>query len=120
MATGVEYGKRLKKLCAAFRGAEDELTERTIRNQAGWLRTIKQLKFMQWVEGLMDTYHWAINDKTIEILQSKLKVVTLKVETVMKIPDTDSDTSSTNESNVAVTPRRWKYTLLKESIDETI
>ncbi|KAI1752060.1 hypothetical protein F4782DRAFT_540595 [Xylaria castorea] len=115
-----KYGKRLLDLCAAFRGAEQELIERIVRIETGWLRIAKQLEFMQRVEGLMDTYHRNISEMTLEILQSKLKVVTLKLERVMRIPDEDGDTKCSTESNATVTPRRWKYALLKESIDKAV
>ncbi|KAI1736139.1 hypothetical protein F4680DRAFT_433538 [Xylaria scruposa] len=116
----LRHGQRLLKLCEAFKRAEDELTERILRVEAGWLRTVKQLEFMQRVAGSMDEYHKQINEKIIEILQSKLKVVISKLERVLRMPNRDSDTNSTQENSETVTPRRWKYTLLKESIDEAI
>jgi hypothetical protein len=114
------YGERLLKLCAAFRGAEEELTERILRIETGWLRISKQLEFMQRVEGLMDRYHRDINVMTIDVLQSKLKVVTSKLERVIRMPDKDDDTNSTAERNATIKPRRWKYALFKESIDSAI
>ncbi|KAI0401116.1 hypothetical protein F4802DRAFT_601391 [Xylaria palmicola] len=115
-----KYGQRFMKLCEAFKGAEHELTERILHVEAGWLRTAKQLEFMQKVDGSLDAYHKQMNEKVIEILQSKLKIVTLKLERVVRMPDKDGDTTSTEQSNATLAPRRWKYALLKESIDEAI
>ncbi|KAI0466141.1 hypothetical protein F4859DRAFT_333179 [Xylaria cf. heliscus] len=116
-----KYGKKLLELCAAFREAEKELKERALRIEACWLKISKQLEFTQQVEGMMDTHHRNIHSMTIDILQSKLKIVTSKLESVVRMPDEDSDINSTNPGgNVAVTPRRWKYALLKESIDKAI
>ncbi|KAI3342345.1 hypothetical protein F4824DRAFT_198230 [Ustulina deusta] len=115
-----KYGERLLKLCAAFRGAEEELTERILRIKTGWLKIAKQLEFMQRVERLMDKYHHDINVMIIDTLQSKLKVVTSKLERVVKMPDKDDNTNSAAEGNMAVNPRRWKYALFKESIDKAV
>ncbi|KAF2968326.1 hypothetical protein GQX73_g5243 [Xylaria multiplex] len=115
-----KHGQRLVKLCKAFKGAEDELTERILQVEAGWLKTAEQLQFTQKVAGSMDAYHKQINEKIIETLQSKLKAVTLKLERVVKMSDKDGNTNSSEESNVTVTPKRWKYALLKESIDEAV
>ncbi|GAW16181.1 hypothetical protein ANO14919_056040 [Xylariales sp. No.14919] len=119
VSSNYRHGQRLVKLCEAFKRAEGELTERILRVEAGWLRTVKQLQFMQMVGESMDEYHKQINEKVIEMLQSKLKIVISKLERVLRMPDRDSDTTS-SESNEAVTPRRWKYALLKESIDEAV
>ncbi|RWA09192.1 hypothetical protein EKO27_g5901 [Xylaria grammica] len=116
----LRHGQRLMKLCEAFKHAEGELTERILRVEAGWLSTVKQLEFMQMVGGSMDEYHKQINEKIIEMLQSKLKIVISKLERVLKMPNRDSDTNSSEESNETVTPRRWKYALLKESTDEAV
>ncbi|KAI0967909.1 hypothetical protein F4678DRAFT_444893 [Xylaria arbuscula] len=116
----LRYGQKLMELCEAFKRAKDELTERILRVEAGWLRTAKQLEFMQRVGGSMDEYHKQINEKIIEMLQSKLKIVISKLERVVRMPSTDDDANSTEKSNETVTPRRWKYALLKESIDEAV
>ncbi|KAJ2997862.1 hypothetical protein NUW58_g518 [Xylaria curta] len=115
-----KYGKRLVELCRALRDTENELAERTLRVEVGWLRTAKQLEFMQRDEGLMGADHKQINEKILEQLQSKLKAVTSKLESVVKMPNKDGDTNSTEESSGTGTPRRLKYALLKKSIDEAV
>lgn len=114
----LKYGKRLTKLCAAFKGAAEEITERILRIEAIWLMTAKQVEFMQRVEASMDPYHRAIYEKLLEVLHSKLKIVISRLERVIRTSDKGDDTSCTLDSNTKAMPRRWKYTLLKESIDE--
>lgn len=76
----IRYGEKLMKLCSAFKGAEEEINERILRLEAGWLKTSKQLEFMKQIEDVMDKYHRSINEKTTEMLQCKLKIVITKLE----------------------------------------
>ncbi|GAP92115.1 putative podospora anserina S mat+ genomic DNA chromosome supercontig 6 [Rosellinia necatrix] len=115
-----KYGEKLMKLCAAFRDADGEVAERVLRVHAGWLKTAEQLKFMQHVEWLMDAGHRDINERTIEILHSKLKAVTSKLKRVLKMPDKEGGPASIEGSNERPRPKRWKYALFKESIDEAV
>ncbi|KAI1371283.1 hypothetical protein F4677DRAFT_436023 [Hypoxylon crocopeplum] len=108
-----KYGERLMKMCRAFKAAEEELAERTLRVEAGWMKTEMQLRFMKQVEDLMGKYHRAVNERTVEVLLAKLKVVVSSLERVVKMPDEADE-------NASVVPKRWKYALFKESIDGAI
>ncbi|ETS76169.1 hypothetical protein PFICI_11556 [Pestalotiopsis fici W106-1] len=116
----IKYGSKLMKLCAAFRGANNEITERILRLETGWFKTELQLDFMRRVPSLMGGYHRQLNEKIVETLQIKLNVVTTKIERVIKLPEDDGDESTAGRSNSSVKAKRWKYALFKESIDEAI
>ncbi|KAI1125885.1 hypothetical protein F5Y10DRAFT_294262 [Nemania abortiva] len=116
----LKYGKRLLELCAAFRGAEKELGERVLRIEAGWMKIANQLDFTQQVEGLMNPDHREVQVMAVDMLQSKLKVVTSRLERVVGMPDKDGDTSSGEDGSTGIIAKKWKYALFKESIDKAI
>ncbi|KAI1840101.1 hypothetical protein JX266_013704 [Neoarthrinium moseri] len=116
----IKYGGKLIKLCAAFKGADNEITERILRLEAGWFKTELQLDFMRRVPSLMDGYHRQLNEKIVEMLQSKLSIVTTKIERVVKLPDDDGEESTAGYISSKVKAKRWKYAVFKESIDEAI
>ncbi|KAI1178841.1 hypothetical protein F4777DRAFT_535833 [Nemania sp. FL0916] len=114
-----KYGSQLMRLCAAFKGAAEELRERVVRIETGWHKIATQLEFMRRVEGLMDTRLKEMNERAVYSLESKLKIVTSKLEKAVNIRDGD-DLNSSAESSTVITPRRWKYALSKEGIDKSI
>ncbi|KAI0482661.1 hypothetical protein GGR56DRAFT_670512 [Xylariaceae sp. FL0804] len=120
----IKYGEKFLRLCSAFRGAEAEFAERRQLVEFRWLKTEHQLRFMQEIAGLMNSDHRRMWERTTEMLQSKLVLVTAKLESVVKMSDPaaepEKEDSASKEWKRVMTPKRSKYALFKKSIDEAI
>ena len=107
------------QLCAAFKQAEMEIIERTLRVESCWIRTEAQLVLLQNLADVLDPDHQSNQHQTLEVLLSKLKIVISRFDSVLS----KSEQSNTSLSVAAPEPRsvnRWKYALQKESLDKAI
>jgi hypothetical protein len=75
----VRWGKKLIDLCNSYRHADEEIKARSLRLEAGWLKTERQLDFMKQISAEMDDYHRSVNLRTTEQLHSNLKVAWDKI-----------------------------------------
>ncbi|CAG8954656.1 hypothetical protein HYFRA_00004577 [Hymenoscyphus fraxineus] len=96
----LKYGKELRKICKALRGAEEEIEERALRQ----------------VHEVMDDDHKALYERTLRMLVGKLEVATSILKGLVKV----QVGSPGDESSVTFTPRALKYAFRKDGLDEAI
>ncbi len=99
--------------CAAFRGAEVEISERITRLETDWLRSSHQLEFVRRIAHLLDDGHLNIHNQALEVLLGKLKIASLRLESVLERKTLDDGT-------VAVKAKRGTYARRKSGIDKAI
>lgn len=112
-------GKTLIKLYATFKGADNEIKERFTRVRASWLQIEMQLEVLKRVECLMDERHQSVQESLVEVLIGKLEIVASKLERVTETCAQDN-IDLLNKSMAHITPKRFKYTWLKDSLDRAI
>ncbi|MCJ1328273.1 hypothetical protein MMC10_004949 [Thelotrema lepadinum] len=95
-----KYGKILLDTCAVFKNADAQVNERVLRIQSYWKRTSVQLEFLQRVWKSLDNEHQEIQVQILQVLNGKLNAVISKLD---------------RQAN-----KKWKYVLMKESLDEAI
>ncbi|KUI56021.1 hypothetical protein VP1G_10793 [Cytospora mali] len=102
----MKYGKKLKLVCNTLRNADDEISERILRLENGWLRFEHQVNFARRIQHLMSQQHQEVYHKTLVMFSSKLEIVTSMLTTLIN-PD----------GSLRV---KLKYVWKKESLDEAI
>ncbi|KAF2103107.1 hypothetical protein NA57DRAFT_31853, partial [Rhizodiscina lignyota] len=114
-----KYGKILIQTCSAFKNADQEIFERAIRIESCWKRTSVQLDSLSRVSSDLDEEHEALQNQILVILSSKLKAADLKLNSYLEEgPCPSPENSATSSKMVKI--KRFKYALLKESLDKTI
>ena len=78
-----------------------------------------QLEFIKRVEFLMDERHRIVQESLVEVLLGKLEIVASKLEKVT-VTDGQDNIDLLNKSMAQMTPKRFKYAWLKESLDKAI
>ena len=107
------------ELYSAFRGASQEIEERFTRVKATWLKIEMQLDFMKRIEGLMSERHRVVQESLIEMLYTRLKTVTYKLQSVTP-SGSQEDFTSTEGGTMCRVLRRSKYAWVKDSLDRAI
>ncbi|PLB49670.1 hypothetical protein P170DRAFT_437233 [Aspergillus steynii IBT 23096] len=107
-----KYGALLVERCSAFAHAESELLERSVRVKNYWIRAETQLKLVRSIAHTLDDEHQAVQQETLELLASKLKITVNSIQSVTKATDV-------NGGSVRQV-QRWKYALLRQKIDGAI
>ncbi|KAI9043587.1 uncharacterized protein KD926_003357 [Aspergillus affinis] len=107
-----KYGAILVERCSAFAHAESELFERSVRVKNYWVRAEIQLKLVRSIAHTLDEEHQIVQQETLELLGSKLKIAVNSIQSVTKTKDVDGQEVRQVQ--------RWKYTLLQQRIDGAI
>ena len=113
--TRSRYGRILIKTCATFKGAEAEISERVLCIESHWKRTAIQLDFIKQIWKTLDEEHQIIQERTLQVLISKLSIITSKLD---KLPKKGSDNSAARQPVTGV--KRLKYVMVKQCLDESI
>ncbi|KAI9690151.1 MAG: hypothetical protein M1822_009112 [Bathelium mastoideum] len=116
----IKYGKALIETCHAFRHAEKEIFERTLRIESCWNRTSLQLDFLARIWGELDQEHQNVQSEILTVLNEKLRAADHKLNSYLKVqqPATNALLDPTLSSAVKV--KRFKYASLKDSLDKTV
>src|SRR5579862_720168 len=104
------YGKILIDQYATFKGADAEINERILCIESIWKRTTVQLEFLQDIYQTLDEEHQDIQSQVLQVLFSKLEMAISQIQRVQK---------KKGKGNV-IGMKRWKYVLIKESLDKVI
>ncbi|KAH8431089.1 uncharacterized protein LDX57_008750 [Aspergillus melleus] len=107
-----KYGAILVERCSAFAHAESELWERSVRVKNYWVRAETQLKLVRSIAHTLDEEHQIVQQETVELLASKLKIAVNSIQSVTKRKEV-------NGQEVRQV-QRWKYALLQQKIDGAI
>ncbi|KAL8993904.1 MAG: hypothetical protein Q9169_005995 [Polycauliona sp. 2 TL-2023] len=110
-----KYGKILVKTCEAFKGAEAEINERVLCIENHWKRTTMQLEVIRQIWGSLDEEHQSIQNRTLQVLASKLSMTISKLEKCLRKNPGDRTTE-----HQSITVKRTKYVQTKTSLDEAI
>lgn len=113
--TQARYGGILVKTCAAFKGAETEVNERVLCVESHWKRTTLQLDFIKRIWKDLDDEHQQIQSQILQVLINKMINLNTKFE---KLHKKENDKQKTGHRVTDI--KRWKYALIKESLDESI
>ncbi|KAH7128894.1 hypothetical protein EDB81DRAFT_764047 [Dactylonectria macrodidyma] len=114
----IQYGKRLLKVCAAFRNAESELDERILSVEASWMQTALGLDFVKSVEDVMSEDHRKMHYRILDMVLAKLKGVITILEGLLKKPNEAGEPEK--HENIKLVIRKTKYVVVKSSLLETI
>ncbi|KAI1452650.1 hypothetical protein F4805DRAFT_23235 [Annulohypoxylon moriforme] len=108
----LRYGDQLLKVYQAFKQADEDVRAKTLLIESTWSQMAVQVEFVQRIAHTMSPDHCRIHFEVLEMLQAKLQVAIKKIEPLLKkeIPD------KTQGSRI----KRWKYVLVRESLDKTI
>ncbi|ROW10358.1 hypothetical protein VMCG_02007 [Cytospora schulzeri] len=106
MQDASRYGEKLKHACSALKHADDEISERVLRLENGWLRFEHQLEFARRIQYLMGQEHQEVFHKTLVMFLSKLEIVT---SMLMSLLNSDGTFRA-----------KMKYVWKKDSLDEAI
>lgn len=109
------YGKILVKICATFKDAEAEISERVLCVESHWKRTTMQLDLIKRIWETLDEEHQSIQIRILQVLSGKLSIAISKLE---KCSKKKSGNQATERQVTEV--RRWKYILTKQCLDESI
>lgn len=112
VAKPIRYGAILVQRCSAFAHAETELLERSVRVKNYWVRAETQLKLVRNIAHTLDEEHQIVQQETLELLASKLKIAVSSIQSVTKTKDVDGEPIQKIQ--------RWKYALLQQKIDGAI
>ncbi|KAL2066159.1 hypothetical protein VTL71DRAFT_2230 [Oculimacula yallundae] len=109
----MKRGKTLVDICASFKNAGTDIDERLLCVKSHWKRTSVQLDFLRKIWETLDDDHRDIQTQILQVLIRKLDLASCKLERLFK-PKTGQAYQSAAEV------KRWKYALVKESLNETI
>ncbi|KAF2278166.1 uncharacterized protein EI97DRAFT_247271 [Westerdykella ornata] len=105
----IKYGKELVRLCSSFRNAGREIQERIIIIESTWLKAQYQIEFLTKIWKTLDVTHQEQQSQILDILETKLKAAIVQVQRVQR-------RHAGREDDI----KRWKYALVKDSIDNAI
>ncbi|KAH8693007.1 hypothetical protein BGW36DRAFT_410172, partial [Talaromyces proteolyticus] len=108
-----KYGSMLVELCSAFKNATSKIIELVLRLKNYWIRAQVQLKIVKSIAHTLDDEHRKIQQETLDLLASKLKIAVQSIESVTKSKDSDDE-------SVTVRVKRWKYALFQQKIESAI
>lgn len=111
MTFGFRYGKILIELYSSFKGANAEIRERIIAVEASWNRTRLRINIIERIRDTLDERHRRVQDDILQILFTKLLAANQQASRVVR------EGSAKKDGKEA---RKWKYPLVKESIDKAI
>ncbi|KAJ3576575.1 hypothetical protein NPX13_g3654 [Xylaria arbuscula] len=114
---GLKYGKELRKICSAMKGAESEILERSLRLDNGCHRCIAQLEFLKQVQHMLDEGHRELQERTLRVLIEKLTSAKSLLRTLVSAQLSDGDSGSTK---VVFVPKAVRYAFRKDRLDEAI
>lgn len=97
----------MKLACSALKHADEEISERVLRLDNGWLRFEHQLSFTRRIQHLMDQQHQETYYKTLMMYSAKLELVTSMLRTLV-------------HQDGSLRAKKIKYAWRKESLDEAI
>jgi serine/threonine protein kinase len=101
------------ELYTSFTNAGAEVEERVISVQETWTRTRLQIEFHKRIRESLDEEHRDVLENVLQMLSSKLLRSIQQIQRVLKeTPGPDG------EAHTQI--KRWKYPLVKDSIDEAI
>ena len=109
------YGKILEQMCASFKDAEEEISERVLCIEQHWNRTAIQLEFLRPVWSEMGENHQRLQDQMLQKLYNKL---TMTISRLQKVTRTESNSQTSGEPVMKI--RKGKYLLSKSDLDESI
>ncbi|KAL5363913.1 hypothetical protein BJX96DRAFT_156426 [Aspergillus floccosus] len=107
----LRWGATLVRICSSIKNAETDIAERLLRVKNYWIRVEVQLKLVQSIADTLDPDHQKVQNETLELLVSKLRIAVGRIESVTKGRDFDSPDARV---------RRWKYALFQQKIDGAI
>ncbi|KAK4224560.1 Serine/threonine-protein kinase-transforming protein Rmil [Podospora fimiseda] len=108
----LKYGKRLVDAYRVYKSADEKLKDKILIIEAIWHKTAVQIEFVKRVAKMLQEEHCRIHFEVFEMLQGKLRTAISKIEGVLKKND--------SENGPGVSLRRWKFVLIRESLDEVI
>ncbi|OKL64437.1 hypothetical protein UA08_00880 [Talaromyces atroroseus] len=108
-----KYGSILVELCSAFKNATSKIIEGVLRLKNYWIRAEVQLKVVESIAHTLDDEHQKIQQETLDLLASKLKIAVQSIESVIKSKDPDDELA-------IVRVKRWKYALVQQKIENAI
>ncbi|KAI0890144.1 uncharacterized protein GGS22DRAFT_150095 [Annulohypoxylon maeteangense] len=107
----LRYGDKLLKVYQAFKQADENIKAKILLIESTWSQMAIQVEFVQRIAHTMSLDHCRIHFEVLEMLQTKLQVAIKKVEPLLK-----ENPAKAHESRI----KRWKYVLVRESLDKTI
>lgn len=110
----LKYGAILVEAYRAFRDAGDAMKEKILTFEAMWSRTRLQIEFLSRVAGSLGEEHYYVQLQVLEMLKSKFLLASSKLESVKSKKRPEAG----NGEGVSI--KRWKYMMVRNSLDETI
>ncbi|KAK3985912.1 Serine/threonine-protein kinase-transforming protein Rmil [Cladorrhinum sp. PSN332] len=108
----LKYGKKLVDAYRVYKAADENVKSKILMIEAIWHKTATQIEFVKRVASVLQEEHCRIHFEVFEMLQGKLMTAISKIEGVLKKNDP--------EKAPGVGLRRWKFVLIRESLDEII
>lgn len=100
---------------AEIRAAESQVAERSLCIELHWKKTSSQLGFIRQIWDELDDEYQDLQERVLQTLAEKLSRATANLEKVVRKPS-----RKTYHNKPQAEVRRFKYALLKESLDSTI
>lgn len=95
-----------------YKAADENVRAKILIIEAMWFRTAEQIEFVKRVANILQEEHCRIHFEIFETLKGKLMSAISKIEAVLKKSDP--------EKAFGARLKKWKFVLVRESIDETI
>ncbi|KAI1208017.1 uncharacterized protein F4807DRAFT_462108 [Annulohypoxylon truncatum] len=108
----LKYGEHLLKVYKAFKQADEDVRAKTLLIESTWSQMAIQVEFVRRIAHTMSPDHCRIHFEVLEMLQAKLQVAIRKIEPLSK----KDNAGKAHGSRI----KRWKYVLVRESLDKTI
>ncbi|KAI0101026.1 hypothetical protein GGR51DRAFT_551182 [Nemania sp. FL0031] len=109
----IKLVRKIKATCHTYRTADEEINERYTRLEFVWVKTETQLKFLRKISDHL----------TDDLVQSQLDLLqTLKgklVQAVSRLEDVSPENAVSRGKAIDML-RKWKFALIKNSLDELI
>ncbi|KAK1855279.1 het-s domain protein [Colletotrichum chrysophilum] len=103
----LKYGTTLIEAYRDLRGADEAVQSKTLIVEAIWNKTAIQVEFVKRIAKVLEEDHCRIHLEVLEVLKSKLILAISKIKSVVKTGPNPS-------------VKRWKYTRVREAIDDSI
>ncbi|KAI0896863.1 hypothetical protein F4806DRAFT_463168 [Annulohypoxylon nitens] len=107
----LKYGQHLLKIYQAFKQADEDVRAKTLLIESRWSQMAVQVEFVQRIAHTMSPDHCRIHFEVLEMLQAKFQVAIRKIEPLLK---------ENSENTLGSRVKRWKYLLIRESLDKII
>jgi hypothetical protein len=114
------YGKLLIDACSAFRNADDEIAELTLRIRNCWKKTTLQLGLVRRVWQDLDAEHQAIQMELLTSLNAKLLNSATKISSCLDLQYKESPEKAPNPIPKPTFGKRFKYAVLKGCLNKAI